>query len=134
MELVHKLRKERPLPKALNRTRSEDGGKEYRLPVIEAQVKVVPQTRESSCLLDFGSELTIARPSLFLRSEILWNLWESRTPRIKLGFAPWEKVVNHFATLSAGIDVHLGLDSGLSGLMLPRRRRLSRVRHLSSES
>jgi len=50
-ELVDKLRKEGQVPKALNHTRSQDAGEEYELPVIEPQVRLVPQTRKVSCLL-----------------------------------------------------------------------------------
>jgi len=39
-ELVDKLREEGQVPKALNHTRSQDAGYEYKVPVIEAQVRL----------------------------------------------------------------------------------------------
>ena len=63
-KLVNKLRKEGQVPKALNHTISQDVGEEYKLSVIEAEVRLHPQTRKVSSLLNIASNLTIARPEL----------------------------------------------------------------------
>ena len=52
-------RQEGQIPRALNHTRSQDAGEEYKLPVIDSS-----ETRKVSCMLDIGSDLTIARPEL----------------------------------------------------------------------
>ena len=56
---MDKLRKKGQVPKALNHTRTQDAGKEYKLPLVEAQDRLEPQTREVSCLIVVRSDLTI---------------------------------------------------------------------------
>ena len=43
--LKDKLRKEGQIPKALNHTRSQNAGEEYKLPVIETQVRTSRRTK-----------------------------------------------------------------------------------------
>ena len=123
-ELVEKLRKEGQASKAmnLNHTKSQGDGEVCKLPVIEAQVRLGPESRIVSCLLDIGSDLTIASPELkefsqnieedqvsFSGAGSYATSRESGTLSIKLGSASWESVVAHFAKLPAGIDVLLGI-------------------------
>ena len=49
---------------ALNHTTSQDHVEEYKLPVIEAQVRLGSQTEKVSCLLYIGPDFTIASPEL----------------------------------------------------------------------
>ena len=95
--------------------------------MIEPEVRLGPQTRTVSSLLEIESDLTIARPELNDVSQDIEEaqVWfsgagsggtsrESGTLSIKLGSAQWEKVVAHFPRLP-GIYVLLGFYSELLG-------------------
>jgi len=102
--------------------------------VIEAQVRLGPQTRKVSCLRDIGSDLTIASPELRDFSQDIEEdqfcfsgagsyeiSSESGTLSTKLESAQWEKVVTHFACLPAGIHMLFGLDSGLKKIDVAKK-------------
>ena len=136
-ELVDKLRKEVQVPKALNHTRSQDSGEEVRLE---------PQTRKVSCLLDIGSDLPIASTELkdfrqdIEEDQVCFSIVrsygtskESGTLSIKFGSVPWEEVVAYFARLPAGIDVLLGLDGGLNKVDVAKKEARIKAQTLSSK-
>ena len=111
-----------------------DAIREFDLPVIDAQVRLGGETSTIACLLDIGSNLTIASPELMdfcvdLEDERVsfsgagshGTSEKSGTLSVKLGSAPWESVTAHFARLPAGIDMILGLDNGQNKVDVAQR-------------